>query len=391
MRIAVDATCWANQRGYGRFAREIVNALARAAPNDQFLCLVDDRALEARPTMSANVEPVLVKLSASPTMAASAEGYRSLRDLLALTRRLQSLRCDVFFSPSVYTYFPLPPRTRAVVTIHDVIAERFPHLTTPSRRSRILWWMKVRLARAQANLVLTVSDHAARDIARVLKVPEEKIRVAVEAPAAVFTPRAPDVVAAALVKVGLAPQQRYFTYVGGFNPHKRLDVIVAAHAALVRDLGSDAPRLLFVGAGSEGDVFYGEAAGIRDLIQQYGTSNFVIWTGYLDDATLAALHTGSLGNLLVSECEGFGLPAVESAACGSPVIATTESPLPELLAGGGFFVEPNDQAAVERGMRQLLDPAVRSSLGEGALQRAGLLTWERAAAATHAALVEAAQ
>lgn len=368
--------------------------MALAAPNDHFLCLVDERALAASSGNPSNVETVLVNLSASPTVAASADGYRAPADVWALTRRLKGLRCDVFFSPSVYTYFPVPFGTRAVVTIHDVIAERFPHLTTPTVRARALWWLKVRLARTQASLVLTVSDHAARDISRVLGVPAKKIRVAVEAPAAVFVPRSAGDAAAALGAIGLPPGTPYFTYVGGFNPHKRLDVVIEAHATIVQELGENAPHLLLIGAGAggdNGDVFHGEVGAIRQLIQQRNTEHFVHWTGFVADEPLAALHSGSLGNVLVSECEGFGLPAVEAAACGCPVIATTESPLPELLSGGGFFVLPGDRAAVANGMRQLLTTAVRSSMGAVARERAAALTWERAAAAANAALAEAAQ
>ena len=74
----------------------------------------------------------------------------------------------MFFSPSVYTYFPLPPGLRAVVCVHDCIAERFPELTLPSRRARLFWSAKVKLALWQARLVLTVSPYSARDLERVL-------------------------------------------------------------------------------------------------------------------------------------------------------------------------------------------------------------------------------
>jgi glycosyltransferase involved in cell wall biosynthesis len=82
---------------------------------------------------------------------------------------------------------------------------------------------------------------------------------------------------------------------------------------------------------------------------------------------------------------------VEAAACGTPVIATTESPLPSLLAGGGRFVPPRDEAALVEAMRELtLDDAGRAALGARARTAAGLLTWERAARATLDALLEAA-
>src|SRR4029079_19123915 len=133
---------------------------------------------------------------------------------------------EVFFSPSVYTYFPLPLRLRAVVTIHDAIAERFPPLTLPSARARLFWNAKVALAIRQARLILTVSDYAAKEIAEVHRVAPERLRVALEAPAAAYRPSEnPADVRAIAAEVGLPPAARWLAYLGGFNPHKHLDLL----------------------------------------------------------------------------------------------------------------------------------------------------------------------
>ena len=126
MRISVDATCWANERGYGRFTRELVRAMVADAPNDEFVCLMDARARETFTLEAPNVSPVVVAQRVSPTLAASVSSARSLGDMLRLTRAVARARADVFFSPTVYTYFLLLPGARAVVTVHDAIAERFP-------------------------------------------------------------------------------------------------------------------------------------------------------------------------------------------------------------------------------------------------------------------------
>ena len=85
------------------------------------------------------------------------------------------------------------------------------------------------------------------------------------------------------------------------------------------------------------------------------------------------------------------MPAVEAAACGTPVIATTESPLPELLEGGGFFVEPGSLDALTGAMRRLLDDdGTRDAMGRQALLKARALSWAHGAELVHAALVEAA-
>src|SRR6185503_15574121 len=99
-----------------------------------------------------------------PTQAASAGGARSPFDMLKLTAAVYRERPRVFFSPSVYTFFPLPRKSRPLICIHDCIAERYPELTLPSRRARWFWNAKVRIALRQARLVLTVSEYSARDL-----------------------------------------------------------------------------------------------------------------------------------------------------------------------------------------------------------------------------------
>jgi len=94
---------------------------------------------------------------------------------------------------------------------------------------------------------------------------------------------------------------------------------------------------------------------------------------------------------LPSDTEGFGLPAVEAAACGAPVIATNESPLPELLKGGGFFIAPRDENALISAMRELAtNDDLNRRFSQAALAAAQRLTWERSAAAAIAAITAAA-
>jgi glycosyltransferase involved in cell wall biosynthesis len=389
MRIGIDATCWANGRGYGRFARELVPVMAAQGAAHQFTCFVDDHAAERFDLAHPNVRAVRVRQSVSPTTAAAADGRRSVPDMLRLTTAVAREKLDVFFSPSVYTYFPLPPRLPAVVTVHDAIAERYPELTLPSRRARLFWRSKVALALWQARLILTVSDFAADEIAAVLRVPRSRLRVALEAPAPAYVPSqsATDVKAVA-ARVGLPAGSRWFVYVGGFGPHKNVDLVVRAHAA-VAAASSSPPHLVLVGA-KTGDVFHSDQGRIQRAVTESGTESLVHWPGFLPDAELRHLHSAALALLLPSMCEGFGLPAVEAAACGTPVVATTASPLPQLLDGGGVFVAPGDQAALTAALFQLLDdePA-RQAMGVRARARAGELSWARGARATLDVLSEA--
>lgn len=392
MRIGVDGACLANGRGYGRFTRELLAALVEGAREHQFVLYADRASLADMDLNAPNVHVVHVSQSVSPAHAAAAAGYRSPLDMLRLTRAVWRDRPDVFWSPSVYTYFPLPPGQPSLITIHDTIAERHPELTMPSRRARLFWRAKVQLALWQATLVLTVSEFAAREIAQVLHVSPDRLRVTGEAAAGAFQPGTAPEAADAARTAGVAAGAPWFTYVGGFTPHKHVDRIVRAHGALVAEAlarGTPVPYLVLVGTTSA-DNFHGVGAGINEAIAECGTSEFVRWTGYLPDAKLRHLLTGTRALLLPSENEGFGLPAVEAAACGAPVVATTASPLPQLLEGGGFFVEPGDVDGLVAGMRALLDDGERDRRGRIALERASRLTWRASARATLAALHDVA-
>ena len=300
-------------------------------------------------------------------------------------------------APCVPGFFPLPPGVPGLVCIHDAIPERFPHLVLPSLKARLLWKAKVRLALAQTKGVLTVSEHAADEISRCLRVPRSKITVAVEAPASVFRPSESEVeIDAAARGAGLPASARWFIYVGGFSKHKHVDSVARAHAFVVDEIrkrrGPSAaeavPHLLLVGP-THLDSFHVDIDRVRRVIEEEGTGDLVRWPGFVPDEELRHLHSGALGLVMPSECEGFGLPAVEAAACGVPVVTTTESPLPQLLEGGGIFVDPGDQPALKAAMLRLAtDEEARQALGRVAYRRAASLSWEKAAAATLGALHE---
>lgn len=391
MRVGVDASSWINRRGYGRFTRELLRAMVAGAPDDRFVFFADPWTHERFDLQAANVEVRRVAMSRAPDDAAAADGNRSVPDMLRLTWAVWREPLDVFFSPSVYTFFPLPPRQRAVVTIHDAIAERFPELTLPSPRARWMWNAKVGLAVRQSRLILTVSDYASSELTEVLGISQSRIRVCGEAPAPEYKPTgSTEEIAAAAGAIGLEPGQRWICYVGGFNPHKHVDLVVRAHAALVAAGGSPPIQLLLVGG--HGDRFHRDLEPIHTAIAECGTEALVHWTGFVPDAQLALLHRGSLALVLPSASEGYGLPAIEAAACGTPVIATVNSPLPQLLAGGGIFVEPGNLEALGRAMITLCaDETRRREMGREALRRAAALSWEQAAIPAMQTLREAAR
>ena len=389
LRIGVDGTCLASQRGYGRFLRELLPPLLEFDRANEYVLFVDRHtAARLGPLPLRVVEPAT---SVGQAEAASARGSRSLRDLWTMGRAVAREPLDLMYFPSVYSYFPVPGRVPVVVAFHDIIAERHARIVFPTLRTRWLWRAKVALALRRARAIITVSEWSRASLAERFRIPAERIFVTLEAPAAVFRPVAdPGPRRAWLRKRGLPEAVRYLIYVGGFNPHKDVGTLVEAFAALVKEERGRDLHLLLVGDHAD-DVFHSDVAGLRARIARAGVGERVCFTGYVGDPELRDLYAGAVALVLPSLEEGFGLPAVEAAACGTPCVATCRSPLPQLLEGGGLFVEPSDAAALRSALARLIgDPSRRRELSAAALEAANRLSWRSTAEATRRALEWAA-
>lgn len=380
MRFAVDATPWFNERGYGRYTREILSAAVARGTQHEFVFFVDQRDRSNIDLEASNLEVRGVELAERPTEAASKDSNRSPWDMMKMTRAVSAAKpFDAVFYPTVYTYFPRPRGVPSLVTIHDAIIERNPEVCIPSKKARMFWNLKVRTAIRQSAALLTVSDFARDDIRKYLDTKGRDIFVSGEAPSAAYSPNAPsDAIRGVRERLSLADGTRYFVYVGGFNPHKNLELLIRSHSRVVREV-ENPPVLVLVGTRSR-DVFHTGTKAIENEIAGWGTEEMVRWADFTPDEELRALHCDSLGLTLPSQAEGFGLPAIEAAACGSPVIATDVSPLPQLLEGGGIFLDPGDEQGWTAALEKLsTDEDTRAAMGRQAQAAASKLTWELAA------------
>lgn len=377
MRIGVDATCWQNTRGYGRHARALLSALVRCYPEHQYEFFLDSaKGAESIP------DPVHRHMlrAATPTVeAASAEGHRSLGDMLRMSRALSAAPLDIVLFPTVYSFVPVLTRARKIVFIHDVIAETFPRFTLPKPSARLFWNAKVALGRWQADAIVTVSDYSRQQVLRRFGLKPERVFVVGEACDAHFRVIDKKEAAARLRALGIPPEHRLLAYVGGFGPHKNLEELVTAFARLAARPEFSDIRLVMVGEFRR-EVFHSYFATIERLIDNLGIRSRVIFPGYLPDPDVVALlNTASL-LALPSLMEGFGLPAVEAAACGCPVVATTASPLPALLGDAGVYIDPGT-GQLEQALELLLSsPELREKMGGAATAAAGKLSWDSAAA-----------
>ena len=346
MRIGIDGGCLANRRGFGRFARELVAALARAKSEHEFVVFVDRPSLE-QVAIPEPMATVAVDVRVAPSVAAAASGRRSVGDMLGMGRAVARGRLDAIFFPASYSFFPVWNAGRVVVTMHDTLALAHPEWVFPQGRGRLAWRIKETVAARMADRIVTVSEAARRDLA-----------------------------ARTLRKYGVDPQVRFLLCVGGLSPHKNLPRLINAFGRAVTT-GDDC-RLVIVGDFT--DVFHTEVRQIREQIARVGRPESVLMTGYVPDEDLAHFYRLSYALVQPSLMEGFGLPPVEAMASGTPVLASTAGSLPEVVGPAGLFFDPRDEREIEQVIRHFLaDRSGREILGRVALQRAANFTWDRSA------------
>jgi glycosyltransferase involved in cell wall biosynthesis len=379
LTIGVDATTWWNQRGFGRFTRGQLGAMLAEPRNHRFVLFVDHEPTEEM--LRANVEILHVGTSATVIEAAVAGGNRSMRDVLAFSKAASSRPLDIFWFPAVYSWFPLRPGIPSIVTFHDAIAEHFTDLVLPSLRGRMLWNLKVWLAKRSARHVATVSEAAREEIVRYLHIPCAKISVILEAADARFYPVADAAERrAAREQLGLPAGKRLMLYVGGLAPHKNLVGLVKGFAE-ARANGRLEDLDLVLAGDPGGDGFHSNVEELRALVKERGLEDRVHFTGFVPDAILPALYSDALAVAMPAFSEGFGLPAAEAIACGTPVIATAGGAVAEVVGKAGLFFDPNNHIDIARVISQIAsDDKSLNRLEAECLPRSAELSWANSAA-----------
>jgi glycosyltransferase involved in cell wall biosynthesis len=377
MKIGIDGSCLSNRRGFGRFSRQLLGALAEQPSGHKFSVFVDRPSAE-KVAVPEPFERVLVEVRTAPSQAASAQGRRRFCDLFAMGLAVARSRIELMYFPATYTFFPVWNVPKLVVTMHDTLPLIHPELVFPSYSGRLAWRLKEAAAARWADRIVTVS-HVSQASKKAIQAwsawPDDKIRVITEGPGPIFRPRAADPEAGTVLgRFAIPRAARFLLYVGGLSPHKNLLRLVEAFAR-------GAPQdVLLVLVGDFSDVFHTQVPEIRAAIARHHLNDRVIMTGFVPDDDLVYLYSRACALVLPSLVEGFGLPAVEAMACGTPVVASRAGSLPEVVGDAGLFFDPTDIGSMAQAIVSILsDHAEHDALARRAREQAGLFTWERSA------------
>ncbi|MEA3338108.1 MAG: glycosyltransferase family 1 protein [Chloroflexota bacterium] len=281
---------------------------------------------------------------------------------------------DVLFVPS--HVLPLIHPRPSVVTVHDLGYHYFPE----AHRARDRWYLDLgtRFNARSADRVIADSRATRADLLGLFDLDAEKVPV-------VYLGRdqnlKPETNSERLqdVKGRLGLRDPYVLTVGTLQPRKNLARLVDAFSRVQARV--DAAQLVLAGrVGWLSDPIF-------EQVKRFGLEDHVLFPGYVEDSDLAALLSGAAAFAFPSLYEGFGFPVLEAQACGTPVLASNTSSLPEVAGDGALFVDPLDVEAIADGLYRLLsDQALRNRLRAEGFANIQRFSWQRCARETLAVL-----
>jgi glycosyltransferase involved in cell wall biosynthesis len=304
--------------------------------------------------------------------------HRVLWEQTVLPRLLNRDRIDVFFSPA----FILPMRWHGVgvVTVHDLNFEVSPETIHPVRRAYLRRITRRSVHRARKVIAIsrsTASGHHAACTACPLR--RWRSFPMVWTPS--FTPENAHTLEP-MVRLRYSLPERFLLFVGTLEPRKNLPRLLDAYA-LARQR-AELPPLVLVGApGWQHERISAQAVrlGIRECL---------VLAGYIPREHLPGVYAAASALLYPSLYEGFGLPPLEAMGCGTPVLASSTSAMPEVVGDAGILADPYSAQAIAEGILRITqDEPLRQQLVEHGLERAKQFRWESAAQSTLRVLEDA--
>lgn len=363
-------------RGIGRFVTALGSRLPDKMPEYDFYYFFDDRYPLPKFQLPSQVE-----LVPSGNAVVSINRLELIQTQIFIRRTLKKIKPDLtlfFFLEDGILFWP-----GSVMFIYDLIPDLFSHLygTNKSTIRNIKHFLTKKIGR-QADMILTISENTKKDIIEIWGVDEDKISVVYAgADTNHFSPRGPDEIELARQRYKLP--DKYFFYIGGIDPRKNVESLIRAFSLLCLEFNEIG---LVIGGNLESQKEY---PALRRLIETLGLSERIIMAGYISDEDLPTVYSGAGAFVFPTLYEGFGLPALESLACGTPVITSRTSSIPEVLGELAFYCNASDPENLAGQMKEsIINENRRDKLRSMGLVRARTFSWEKVASSTAKALTK---
>ena len=372
MNIGFDAKrAYHNGTGLGHYSRTLIRSLAEYFPQHEYF-LFNPKPSELFQLNGKNIYEVLPTKLLHKTLSSVWRSAWVIDDL-------EKLDIDIYHGLS--NEIPLDIHKsgiQSVVTIHDIIFERYPEQY--SKIDVEIYKRKFKYACDHADNVIAISEQTKKDIMEFYKTPGEKITVCYQSCNPAFAQPVSEKIRQQ-IKVKYSLPEQYFLYVGSIIERKNLLGICKAFYLLRNDMKTP---LVVIGDGTK----YKQQ--VKDFIKQNGLEKQIIFlsenplakiaSSFLKAEDFPAIYQSAIAMIYPSFFEGFGIPVLEALWSRLPVITSNVSSLPEAGGEGACYVNPNSAEEIAEGMKKILaDKSFAETMKEKGWQHAQKFTQQKSA------------
>jgi glycosyltransferase involved in cell wall biosynthesis len=363
MKIGIDAHS-AERDGTGNctYTQNLILHLTKLDSKNEYLLFVTDRNHPFYKEVEEIPNIRIVQIRRSPAW---------WRVFISLRRATYREKIDILH---IQYFAPFTHRGCLVNTVHDLASFRFPEHF--SLFERLMFQYLLPGSARKASLIFTASRTSKEDLVTLMRLPEEKIRVAYCGVSERFfsSIRDPETIRNVCAQYGLVG--KFILYVGRIDPRKNITRLIQAYSDL-RDKKLIDHKLAIVGK------VHLEPEKLQSTLERSNYRDDVHLCGYVSDEHLPVLYSAADVFVYTSEFEGFGLPPLEAMACGTPVVASDISIFREILGDAALLVNPFDMESISSGIYKILsDDLLRNALIEKGRSRVRKFTWENTASVT---------
>lgn len=358
MRIGIDGRMVLDKTtGIGQYTFNILKELAQIDKKNQYVIFSDDKLKE----FVLSKDNFILKETKTKVF--------SISEQVVLPFLISKNKIDVFHTPSFAApvFLPCP----SVMTIHDLIHLHFPDLF--SGKVRIYYEAVVKRVALKMKKIITVSESSKKDIMNWLNLDSDRVVVIHNGVSENYQPIKDENILNS-VKKRFEITGKFILFVGNRKPHKNIIRLIEAFKILRNRTDCS---LLIV---TDNDPRFPEP---EEKVLELGLSNDVTISGPLKNEDLPLLYSAADVFILPSLCEGFGLPALEAMACGTPLVASEASSLPEVVGNAGILIDPyNVNSIAEALERVLVDDVLREEMARKGHLQAAKFNWRDTAEKT---------
>lgn len=362
MKIGIDCRIYSPQfTGIGRYTHELVAGLIeknKNSPEPAQIVLFFNQPEYDKFQDQPHTKKVLVKAR-----------HYSLAEQTTFLKKLLDEKLDLMHFP--HFNVPFLYRRPYIVTIHDLILSFFPGKKMNRWYHRLAYSLTIKNAVRHAKKIIAVSGSTKQDILTHLPAKDDKIQVVYNGVSDDFRPLVHYTECLDTLNKYRINEFQFILYTGVWRSHKNLPRLIQAFA-LLEEKKNFHIKLVITG---NPDPFYPE---VREMVKRHNLENDVIFTGLVSEKELLHLYNAASIYAFPSLYEGFGLPPLEAMKCGTPVVASRSSSIPEICDGCALFFDPYSVDDIAKKIEYLYkDPAKQAELIEKGYRHVKKFTWKK--------------